>query len=106
MNESSHEQVGAAETLPKAQDVAREKIKLDPQPLTAAFWTALRGTPEQRRHLPPEILRDAKAVVVTPQTVEAIIWDTGVELCPADVRERLPDREAYMRAIVKTLEDY
>src|SRR5439155_19955770 len=100
MNESSNEQVGATETLPTAQDVAQEKVKLDPQPLTATFWTAWRGTPAQRRNLPGEILRDGKAVMVTPQTVEAIVWDSGVELCPADVRERLSEREAYMRAIL------
>ncbi|HWX19509.1 MAG TPA: hypothetical protein VN578_06340 [Candidatus Binatia bacterium] len=94
---------GPAETpLVTALDVAQAKTQFDPCPQTAAFYNALRGTPAQRRNLPI----DGKAVPITPQTIEAIVWNSAEVLAAPEVLDQLRAIEAKMVAVTKTCERY
>jgi hypothetical protein len=95
---------GAAETLPTALDVAQARSQFDAQPLTSHFYTALRsGNP---RNLPPEMLRDGKAVQITPATVEAIRFNTDATPPAPEVLDKLRDIQARMQATLKRTEEF
>jgi hypothetical protein len=94
------------EPLVTALDVAQAKSQFDPCLLTASFYSALRGTPAQRRQLPRETLQEGKAVLATSRTVQAIVWDSGETLCSPDELEKLRDIQARMDATVKVAERY
>jgi hypothetical protein len=97
---------GAATTLPSALDIARERSQLDSTPTTSTFLRRLRSGERAPYGEPLPQLLDGKQVVVTPQTVEAIVFNCGDEVCSKEEAERLRDLEAEMLAILKKAEEF
>ena len=94
---------GVADGLPTALDVAQAKSKYDPNPATTAAWEYLRG---KTRHAPPEILRDGRVVLAGTKTVQAVLYDMGLDLFTAEDVAKAHDMEAWMLASIKASEAY
>lgn len=98
---------GAEGTLPTALDVAREKSKLDPTPVTSGFWHRLRNNirlPHGEAN--PALDEGGKAVAVTAQTVEAILFNSLTPVCSGEDLECLSNFEAKMLATIGRLDEF
>lgn len=97
-----------ATPLVSALDIATAKSKFDPRPLTTALVTEICRTTGGAKRNWPALFTDGSRPLprVGPETVSAIVFDSGKDLCSPDELAQLQDLQARFEATVKTAEKF
>ena len=98
--------VAAAVPLVSSQDIAMAKAQYDSSPLTTALLTELRREGGGKRNWPAPFTDSGPLPRPGPETVAAIVFDSGQALCGPDDLGQLQDLQARFDATFKTAEQY